>query len=141
MENCDFAMIGGMVCDRGPPPGASTGNIMKLYNYENQDPKRTFPMEAKKPAGRMETILPGPKPQALYKREIQKLAHLIRCLKKEQEDLADMTPTEAEISEITDAIDSGAYVSKEIEIGVKIMELEKKLESAKKRYRFLFDRP
>ena len=55
--------------------------------------------------------------------------------------MAGMALTEAEASEIADAIDSGAYVSKEIEIGVKIRDLEKKLELAKKRYQFLFGTP
>jgi hypothetical protein len=114
---------------------------MILYNYENQDPEWTFTMGDEKPASRDETTPPGQESQLLYKREIQNLARLIQYLKKQQEDLAGMTPTETETSEITDAIDSGAYVSKEIEIGVKIRDLEKKLESAKKRYQFLFGTP
>ena len=98
-------------------------------------------MGDEKPAGRVRTTLPGHEPKAIYRREIQELARLIQYLKKQQEDLAGMALTEAEASEIADAIDSGAYVSKEIEIGVKIRDLEKKLELAKKRYQFLFGTP
>jgi hypothetical protein len=114
---------------------------MILNTYEIEDPKLTFATEDEKPAGRGETTRPDKEPQLIYKRAIQKLARLIQCLKKQQEDLAGMTPTEAETSEITGAIDSGAYISKEIEIGVKIRDLEKKLESARKKYQFLFGAP
>ena len=98
-------------------------------------------MGNEKPASRTETTPPDQEPRLIYKREIQNLARLIQNLKKQKEDLARMTPTEAKTYEITDAIDSGAYVSKEIEIGVKIRDLEKKLKSAKKRYQFLFGSP
>jgi hypothetical protein len=141
MKEDDFAMAGGMVRDRRPTHGSAKGNIMKLDNYENQDPKLKFTMGDEKPANRVATSTPGKEPQSIYKREIHNLARLIQYLKKQKEDLARMTPTEAETSEITDAIDSGAYVSKEIEIGVKIRDLEKKLELAKKRYQFLFGAP
>jgi hypothetical protein len=140
-EKYNVAIAGGMVCDRIQTPVSAKGNIMKLHNYENQDPKWTFTMGDEKPASRVAATPPGQEPQSIYKREIQNLARLIQYLKKQQEDLAAKTPTEAETSEITDAIDSGAYVSKEIEIAVKIRDLEKKLELAKKRYQFLFGTP
>ncbi len=134
-------MAGSMVCKRRLTHSSTKGNIMKLYNYENQDPEWTFTMGDKKPTSRVESTPPGQKLQSIYKSEIQKLERLIQRLKNQQKDLAGIMPTEAETSEITDAIDCGAYVSKEIEIGVKIMDLEKKLETAKKRYQFLFGTP
>ncbi len=79
--------------------------------------------------------------ESKYRREIRDLELLIKILKRKQEDLAEQPPTEEETSEITNAIDSGAYVSKEIEIGVQIRDMEKKLESAKKRLQFLFETP
>ena len=111
---------------------------MVICNDENQDPKWKFTMGDEKPASRVVTTPPGQKPESIYKREIQDLARLIQYLKKQKEDLSAMTLTEAEASDIADAIDSGVYVSKEIEIGLKIRDLEKKLASAKKRYQFLF---
>ncbi len=114
---------------------------MILNNYEKKDAKWTIATEDEKPSSRPETTPAGRDRQMIYKREIQNLARLIQYLKKQQEDLAGMTPTEAQTSEITDAIDSGVYVSKEIEIGVKIREMEKKLESAEKKYQFLFGTP
>lgn len=111
---------------------------MFRHHYENQGANYAFTMGNEKPTRRERATAASKAAKSVYKREIQDLAHLIRLLKSEQENMADRPPTDTQTSEITDAIDSGAYVSKEIEIGVKIRDLEKKLASAKKRFQFLF---
>jgi predicted RNase H-like nuclease (RuvC/YqgF family) len=111
---------------------------MFRYNYENQDSNTAFTMGNEKPTRRERTTTASKAAKSVYKREMQNIARLIRQLKREQENMADRPLTDTQTSEIADAIDSGAYVSKEIEIGVKIRDLEKKLESAKKRFQFLF---
>jgi hypothetical protein len=74
----------------------------------------------------------------VYKREIKNLELSIRQLKREQEKIADHPLTDDQASEIASAIDSGAYVSKEVQLGVKIRDLETILKLAKKRFQFLF---
>lgn len=107
-------------------------------DYENQRSNVAFTMGNKKPSVRKRATVASEDAESIYKREIQNLAHLIRKLKQEKEDMADLPLTDKQASEITYAIASGTYVSKEIEMGVKIRDLEKKLESAKKRFQFLF---
>jgi hypothetical protein len=130
-----------MVYDHRLMPDLAKGNTMILYDYENQDPNWKFTMGDEKPARPVSTAAASQKTESKYRREMRDLELLIQILKKKQEGLSKLPPTDAETSQITDAIDSGTYVSKEIEIGVKIRELEKKLESAKKRLQFLFDKP
>jgi predicted RNase H-like nuclease (RuvC/YqgF family) len=103
-------------------------------NYEKQGSNTPFTMGDRKPTGSVACK----DAESLYKREMQNLEHIIRQLKRELEDMATLSLTDKQTSEITDAIESGAYVSKEIEIGVKIRGLEKKLESARKKFHFLF---
>jgi hypothetical protein len=107
-------------------------------NYKNNGSNTAFSMGNEKPTGSQRATAGSEDAKSLYKREIQSLAHLISLLKMEQEEIANLTPTDEQTKEITNAIDSGAYVSKEIEIGVKIRDLEKKLETARKRFQFLF---
>jgi hypothetical protein len=141
MDEHAFDMAGGMVCNRRMTPNLAKGTTMILYDYENQDPNWKFTMGDEKPAKPVGTAAASQETESEYRREMRELKLLIQVLKKKQESLSKLPPTDAQTSEITDAIDSGAYVSKEIEIGVKIRDLEKKLESAKKRFRFLFDAP
>ena len=114
------------------------GRDMIGNNYKNRGSNIAFSMGNKKPTGSERETAGSEDAKSLYKREIQSLAHLINLLKMELEDISNLTPTDEQTKEITNAIDSGAYVSKEIEIGVKIRDLEKKLETARKRFQFLF---
>ena len=108
-------------------------------NSQKQGANIAFTMGNGKHTGRKKATVAPADAKALYKREILNLARCIRLLKTEQENMAGCPLTDAQTSEITDAIDSGAYVSKEIEMAVKIRDLEKKLDCAKKRFHFLFD--
>ena len=111
---------------------------MFRHYYENRDLNIAFTMGNEEPTGSERATVASESAELLYKREMQNLEHLIRLLKRERNNMANRPLTDKQTSEITLAIDSGAYVSKEIEIGVKIRDLEKKLETARKRFQFLF---
>jgi hypothetical protein len=111
--------------------------MFRYYN-ESRHSNAAFTMGSENPTGSEKATSASSDAKSVYRREIQNLDRLIRQLKTEQEYIAGLPVTDKETSEITDAIDSGTYVSKEIEIGVKIKNLEKKVESAKKRYQFLY---
>ena len=111
---------------------------MFRHNRENRGSNIAFTMGNEKPKASKKATVASKDAASLYKREMQNLERLIRLLKKERDNMAKRPLTDKQTSKITDAIDSGAYVSKEIEIGVKIRDLEKKLDTARKRFQFLF---
>ena len=111
---------------------------MFRHNHENPGSDIAFTMGDEKPKVSKRAAAASKDAATLYKREMQNLERLIGLLKKERDTMARRPLTDKQTSEITDAIDSGAYVSREIEIGVKIRDLEKKLDTARKRFQFLF---
>lgn len=76
--------------------------------------------------------------QLVYKREIEDLEINIRKMKREQENMLDLSPTDARSLVLASDFDSKDYVNKDLELGVKIRNAEIKLEIAKKRYVYLF---
>ena len=74
----------------------------------------------------------------MYRREAEDLALMVRKLKREQENMLDLSPTDADSLVLATDFNSKEYVNKDIELGIKIRNLEIKLEIAKDRYRFLF---
>ncbi|MBI6116777.1 hypothetical protein [Salegentibacter maritimus] len=74
----------------------------------------------------------------MYKRETEDLALSLKRLKREQENMLDMSPTDANSLVLASDFDAKNYVSKDLEMAVKIRNLEIKLELAKKRYAYLF---
>ncbi|MCF8715680.1 hypothetical protein JM658_12665 [Joostella atrarenae] len=76
--------------------------------------------------------------QLLYKREAEDLSLLLKRLKREQENMLDMSPTDANSLVLATDFDAKNYVSKDLEMTVKIRNLEIKLELAIKRYTYLF---
>jgi hypothetical protein len=76
--------------------------------------------------------------ELIYKRKIEDLELLIKKMKREQENMLDLSPTDAQSLVLASDFDSDAYVSKDIEIGVKIRNSEIKLEIARTRYQYLF---
>jgi hypothetical protein len=76
--------------------------------------------------------------QLVYKREIEDLMLSIKKMKREQENMLDLSPTNAQSLIVASDFDSKNYVSKDIEIGVKIRNSEIKLEIATARYNYLF---
>lgn len=76
--------------------------------------------------------------QLMYKRQIEDLNVTVKRLKREQENLLDLSPTSADSLVLASDFDSKAYVDKDVELGLKIRNLEIKLEIAQKRYTVLF---
>ena len=76
--------------------------------------------------------------QLVYKRKIEDLDLEIKKVKREQENMLDLSPTNAQSLVLASDFNSSAYMEKDIELGVKIRNLEIKLEIAKNRYTYLF---
>lgn len=76
--------------------------------------------------------------QLLYKRQIEDLQVIIKQTRMEQDNLLDLSPTSADSLVLANDFDAKKYVERDIELGVKIRNLEIKLEIAVKRYAILF---
>lgn len=76
--------------------------------------------------------------EIIYKRQIEDLALLIKKMLREQENMLDLSPTDARSLVLASDFDSTEYVSKDTELGVRIRNTEIKLEIAQKRYVYLF---
>lgn len=80
----------------------------------------------------------GEDTELIFKRTIEDLDLAIKRMKREQENMLDLSPTSADSLVLASDFDSSAYVEKDIELGVKIRNAEIKLEIAKQRYTYLF---
>lgn len=87
-------------------------------------------------ADRAEAI--GEDAQLIYKREIEDLTVEIRKMERDQENMLDLSPDNAMSLKLASDFDARDYVSKDLELGVKIRNANIKLEIAKKRYTYLF---
>ena len=76
--------------------------------------------------------------QLVYKRQIEDLEMSIKRMKREQENMLDLSPTDAKSLVLASDFNSSDYVQKDVELGVKIRNAEIKLEIAHKRYAYLF---
>ncbi|HAP44690.1 MAG: hypothetical protein A2087_13430 [Spirochaetes bacterium GWD1_61_31] len=76
--------------------------------------------------------------QLIYKREVEDLALTIKKLRREQENMLDLSPAEATSLVLASDFDSKDYVARDLELAVKIRNLEIKLELARQRYQYLF---
>lgn len=76
--------------------------------------------------------------QLVYKRTIEDLDIQIRKMKREQENMLDLSPTDAHSLVLASDFDCNEYVAKDADLGVKIRNAGIKLEIAKKRYEYLF---
>ncbi|SEN43529.1 hypothetical protein SAMN05216436_11633 [bacterium A37T11] len=76
--------------------------------------------------------------QLIYKREAEDLALTLKKLRREQENMLDMSPADANSLVLASDFDAKDYVTKDLELAVKIRNLEIKLELAGKRYAYLF---
>jgi len=77
--------------------------------------------------------------QLLYKREMEDLGVSLKRLNRDQENMLDLSPTDARSLVLASDFDSIEYVRKDIDLGVQIRNTEIKLEIAKKRYNYLFE--
>ncbi|RLD61362.1 MAG: hypothetical protein DRI95_14290 [Bacteroidetes bacterium] len=76
--------------------------------------------------------------QLIYKRQMEDLELSIKKMKREQENMLDLSPDHAMSLVLASDFDSPQYVDKDIELGVKIRNAEIKLDIATKRYSYLF---
>jgi len=76
--------------------------------------------------------------QLIYKRKIEDLEMSIVRMKREQDNMLDLSPTNAQSLILASDFNSSAYTDKDIDLGVKIRNAEITLEIARKRYNYLF---
>ncbi len=76
--------------------------------------------------------------QLVYKRQIEDLELSLRKMKREQENMLDLSPTNAQSLVLASDFDHVSYVAKDIELGVRIRNIEITLEIAIRRYKYLF---
>jgi hypothetical protein len=77
--------------------------------------------------------------QLAYKRAIEDMELAIKKMKRERENMLDLSPTNAQSLVLASDFESAAYVEKEIQLAMKIRNEEIKLELAKERYIYLFE--
>jgi len=73
-----------------------------------------------------------------YKRTVEDLELEIKKLKRDRENMLDLSPENAMSLVLASDFDAEAFVKKDLEIGVQIRNLEIKLEITKTRYAYLF---
>jgi len=77
--------------------------------------------------------------QLLYKRRMEDIDVSIRRMKRELENMLDLSPTNTQSLILAGDFDAGKFVEQDVELGVKIRNEEIRLEIAKKRYNYLFE--
>ena len=76
--------------------------------------------------------------QVVYKRYIEDLVMKIKKMRREQDNMLDLSPTNADSLILASDFKSDEYTKKDVELGVSIRNAEITLEIATKRYDFLF---
>jgi len=76
--------------------------------------------------------------ELIYKREVEDLALQLKRLKREQESMLDLSPTDADSLVLASDFDAKDYVARDIDLAVKIRNLEIKRDLAAARYAYLF---
>jgi len=87
-------------------------------------------------ADRAEAI--GEDVELLFKRTVEDIEMRITRMKRERENMLDLSPENAQSLVLASDVDAEAFVSKDIDLGVKIRNEEIKLEIANKRFNYLF---
>ena len=82
----------------------------------------------------------GEEAELTYKREIEDLEMSIKRMKRDQENMLDLSPSNALSLIVASDFKAEEYTKKDIELGVKIRNAEITLEIATKRYNYLFGR-
>ncbi len=73
-----------------------------------------------------------------YKRKIEDIEMSLKNMKRDQDNMLDLSPTDAQSLKLASDFNSDQFISKDIELGVKIRNAEIMLEIARKRYSYLF---
>jgi len=76
--------------------------------------------------------------EVLYKRTIEDLELSLKKMKREQENMLDLSPSDSTSLVLASDFDSTSYVDKDLSIAVKIRNETIKLEIAKERFDYLF---
>ncbi len=77
--------------------------------------------------------------EMVYKRTIEDLEMDMKKMTRERDNMLDLSPTNAQSLVLASDFDSRGYVDKDIDLGVKIRNIEIKLEIAKTQYNLLFE--
>ena len=78
------------------------------------------------------------KAQVMYKRTVEDLTIELDEMRRELDDMLDMSPNNAMNLVVASDFEPKAFIAKDLEIGVKIRNTEIKVDIAKKRYQVLF---
>jgi hypothetical protein len=76
--------------------------------------------------------------QIMYRRMVEDLEVRIKRMKRDRENMLDLSPENAMSLKLASDFDADSYVQKDIELGVNIRNAEIKLEIARKQYGYLF---
>ena len=76
--------------------------------------------------------------ELIFKREVEDLTTEIKRLRRERDSMLDLSPTNADSLVLASDFDAKVFVGKDLELGIKIRNLEIKLGIATARYRELF---
>lgn len=76
--------------------------------------------------------------QIMYRRSVEDLEVKIKRMRRDRENMLDLSPENAMSLKLASDFNAADYVSKDIELGVKIRNAEIQLEIAKKQYEHLF---
>jgi len=74
----------------------------------------------------------------LFKRKIEDLSVSVKRMKRDRESMLDLSPENTTTLKMASDFDAEGFVTKDIELGVKIRNAEITLEIATERYNFLF---
>jgi len=80
----------------------------------------------------------GEDTELLYKRQMEDLDVNLRRMRREQENMLDLSPHDTHSLVLASDFDSAEYVAKDITLGVKIRNEQIKLDIARERYQYLF---
>lgn len=76
--------------------------------------------------------------QLLYKRQIEDLSVQIKRLTRDQENILDLSPTDANSLVLASDFRTQEFIDKDLKISMELRNLEIRLELATKRYTYLF---
>jgi len=76
--------------------------------------------------------------EMIYKRTIEDMEITLKQMRRERDNMLDLSPTNTQSLVLASEFDAGAFVSKDIELGVTMRNLTIKLEIARERYNTLF---
>jgi len=73
-----------------------------------------------------------------YRREVEDLSIKVKRLRRQQENMLDLSPENSHSLMVAKDFDSAEYVQRDIELGIQIRETEIRFEIAKARWEYLF---